>query len=77
MKTCAAKDKFTYLYGVCAVVSGGGRDVEADLHERHFCVVVLMKLHRDFVLPRGALGYVGQGDLERRTLVNVERQQWP
>lgn len=77
MKARATTDTFAYLYGVCAVVPGGGRDVKANLHERHFGVVVLMELHRDLVLARGALRHVGQRDLERWIVVNVEGQQRP
>lgn len=70
-------EKFVYLYRVRAIVSGGGWDVKADLHERHFSVIVLMELYRDLILSRGALRHIGQGDLERWIVVNVERQQRP
>lgn len=66
-----------HLHGVLPFVRLAGRDVEPHLHERNLCVVVLVKLQGDFVLPGGALGHVGQRDLKRRVVVDVERQQRP
>lgn len=65
-----------HLYRVLPFVRLAGWDVESDLHEGDFCVVILVKFQSDFILPCGALGNVGQRDLKRRVFIDIERQQW-
>lgn len=62
-----------HLNGVLSFIRLAGRDVESDLHEGDFRVVILVKLQSDFVLPSGALGDIGQWDLEGRVVIDVER----
>lgn len=63
------------LYRVLSLIGLAGWDVESDLHERNLSVVVLVELQCDFVLPCGTLGNIGERDLKRRVVVDVERQQ--
>lgn len=61
-----------HLHGVLPFIRLTGWDVESDLHKGDFCVVILVKLQSDFVLPCGTLGNVGQWDLKRCVVIDFE-----
>lgn len=63
----------SYLHGILPLVGLAGWDVEADLHEGDLGVVRLVELQRHLVFAGGALGHVGQRDLEGRVVVDVKR----
>lgn len=64
---------FPHLHRVLSFIGLARWDVEPDLHEGNLSVVVLVKLQSDLVLSSGALGHVGQWDLERCVVVYIER----
>lgn len=65
-----------HLNWVHAILLGGGH-IEAHLHERDLCIVVLVELQRHLVLACGALGHVAEGYLEDRLVANVKGKQLP
>ena len=60
-----------HLNGVHAVLLGG-RHIEAHLHERDLCVVILVEFQCHLILACGALGHVAERYLEDRLVANVE-----
>lgn len=66
----------SHLNGVHAILLGG-RYVEAHLHERNLCVIILVELQCHLVFACGALGHVAERYLKDRLVTNVKGKQLP